>query len=259
MKRKYTDMSVYAEKLDELLETKMTRKDIADILGVSTQSVIDYIKRKNKKIKEINMGIVRKDRGCVIKKISEWRMNNPNGTLEQCVEDTKVSKPTALKYLGNDFPRSMKSKKYRNSKKYIVLEWKKNNSNGTLEQCVEDTKVSKPTALKYLGNDFPRSMKSKKCRNYKKDIVLEWKKNNSNGTLEQCIEDIKVSKPTALKYLGNDFPRSMKSKKGRSSKKDIVLEWRRNNPNGIKEDCYRDTGTSRSTIRKYWNQSNEKE
>ena len=208
MKRKYTDMSVYAEKLDELLETKMTRKDIADILGVSTQSVIDYIKRKNKKIKEINMGIVRKDRGCVIKKISEWRMNNPNGTLEQCVEDTKVSKPTALKYLGNDFPRSMKSKKYRNSKKYIVL---------------------------------------------------EWKKNNSNGTLEQCIEDIKVSKPTALKYLGNDFPRSMKSKKGRSSKKDIVLEWRRNNPNGIKEDCYRDTGTSRSAIRKYWNQSNEKE
>lgn len=40
---------------------------------------------------------------------------------------------------------------------------------------------------------------------------------------------------------------------GRKSKKDIVLEWRKNNPNGKKIECHRETGLSRVTIDKWWN------
>lgn len=40
---------------------------------------------------------------------------------------------------------------------------------------------------------------------------------------------------------------------GRKAKEDIVLEWRKNNPDGKKIDCHRDTGLSRVTIDKWWN------
>lgn len=39
---------------------------------------------------------------------------------------------------------------------------------------------------------------------------------------------------------------------GRKSKKDIVEEWRKNNPKGKKIDCERETGLSRPTIYKWW-------
>lgn len=39
---------------------------------------------------------------------------------------------------------------------------------------------------------------------------------------------------------------------GRPSKKEIVQEWRKNNPNKRKIDCQRETGLSRPTILKYW-------
>ena len=32
----------------------------------------------------------------------------------------------------------------------------------------------------------------------------------------------------------------------------LVQEWQAKNPQGIKMDCYRDTGVSRPTINKYW-------
>ena len=40
---------------------------------------------------------------------------------------------------------------------------------------------------------------------------------------------------------------------GRKPKKDIVLEWRKNNPNGKKIECHKETGLSRVTIDKWWN------
>ena len=40
---------------------------------------------------------------------------------------------------------------------------------------------------------------------------------------------------------------------GRKPKKDIVLEWRKNNPKGKKIECHRETGLSRVTIDKWWN------
>lgn len=39
---------------------------------------------------------------------------------------------------------------------------------------------------------------------------------------------------------------------GRKPKKDIVQEWRKNNPNGKKIDCERETGLSRHTVLKWW-------
>lgn len=39
---------------------------------------------------------------------------------------------------------------------------------------------------------------------------------------------------------------------GRHSKQDIVVEWRRQNPEGKKIDCERETGLSRHTVLKWW-------
>ena len=39
---------------------------------------------------------------------------------------------------------------------------------------------------------------------------------------------------------------------GRKPKKDIVEQWRLENPDGRKADCHRDTGIDPKTIRKWW-------
>ena len=41
---------------------------------------------------------------------------------------------------------------------------------------------------------------------------------------------------------------------GRPEKKDIVRAWREANPNGKKIDCERETGLSRHTVLKWWNE-----
>jgi hypothetical protein len=40
---------------------------------------------------------------------------------------------------------------------------------------------------------------------------------------------------------------------GRKSKQDIVQEWKKNNPNGKKIDCSKDTGVHINTVYKWWN------
>lgn len=51
-----------------------------------------------------------------------------------------------------------------------------------------------------------------------------------------------------------DYPDGeWRNKDGRPSKQEIVEEWRKNNPNGKKIDCHRETGLSRMTIDKWWN------
>lgn len=42
---------------------------------------------------------------------------------------------------------------------------------------------------------------------------------------------------------------------GRKPKRDDVLAWRRDHPDGKKVDCFRETGISRPTIDKYWNET----
>ena len=41
---------------------------------------------------------------------------------------------------------------------------------------------------------------------------------------------------------------------GRKSKRDIVVSWRRNNPDGRKVDCIKELGIDRKTVSKYWNE-----
>ncbi len=43
-----------------------------------------------------------------------------------------------------------------------------------------------------------------------------------------------------------------KSLQGRPKKENIVLEWRRQHPNGYKAQCIKDTGLSKPTVYKYW-------
>ena len=56
-----------------------------------------------------------------------------------------------------------------------------------------------------------------------------------------------------------NFTRQLKGRKdskylgGRPEKRDIVQEWRKNNPRGKKVDCQKETGLARNTISKYWN------
>jgi hypothetical protein len=39
---------------------------------------------------------------------------------------------------------------------------------------------------------------------------------------------------------------------GRPSKKDVVSEWQKNNPEGTKADCIRETGLAKMTVYKHW-------
>lgn len=51
-----------------------------------------------------------------------------------------------------------------------------------------------------------------------------------------------------MKKRGQAF----KNPEGRPQRKDMVQEWRKNNPNGRKVDCIRDTGLSKPTVYKWW-------
>lgn len=42
--------------------------------------------------------------------------------------------------------------------------------------------------------------------------------------------------------------------KGQSKQKDIIKEWQKDNPQGRKADCIRETGLAKSTIYKWWNE-----
>lgn len=51
-----------------------------------------------------------------------------------------------------------------------------------------------------------------------------------------------------------DYPDGeWRNTKGQPPKRDIVVTWRKNNPDGRKADCIRETGLDRKTVSKYWN------
>lgn len=57
----------------------------------------------------------------------------------------------------------------------------------------------------------------------------------------------------------SDYPDgSWRNKDGRPNKRQVVVDWLLNNPNGIKADCIRETGLSKKTVYKYWNEFNLK-
>lgn len=57
-----------------------------------------------------------------------------------------------------------------------------------------------------------------------------------------------------------DYPDgSWRNKNGRPTKKRDVIEWRKNNPNGSKSQCKKETGMAWDTIRKYWDDIDDEE
>lgn len=78
------------------------------------------------------------------------------------------------------------------------------------------------------------------------DIRIERNKRNYQKQ-EWHLEDIR-SKKANMKKRGQAF----KNPEGRPQRKDMVQEWRKNNPNGRKVDCIRDTGLSKPTVYKWW-------
>ena len=48
------------------------------------------------------------------------------------------------------------------------------------------------------------------------------------------------------------IPLRPRKKSPKSIQRDAVREWRKNNPQGTKMQCHRETGVSRPTVDKYW-------
>lgn len=77
------------------------------------------------------------------------------------------------------------------------------------------------------------------------DILIQ--KNARNGRKQ----DVHMKRISTLRDM--DYPDgSWRNKDGAPTKKDIVLEWRKNNPEGSKSDCIKATGLSKPTVYKWW-------
>lgn len=90
------------------------------------------------------------------------------------------------------------------------------------------------------------------------DIKIE--KNKRNGRKQEIhIKTVNALRKFRRDELGEDEyknngrPLGSKDKKPRKNKSSIVKEWRKNNPNGKKIECERETRLSRHTILKWWN------
>ena len=82
------------------------------------------------------------------------------------------------------------------------------------------------------------------------DIQIQ--KNKRNGRKQQLHLKLARSNKAILKEAGE------MRKEGRPDKKDIVVEWKKKNPGGSKAACIKETGLSKPTVYKYWDQVVEK-
>ena len=81
------------------------------------------------------------------------------------------------------------------------------------------------------------------------DIRIERNKRNYR-TQEQHLKIARFTRD-----LNYDYPNGWINKKGAPTKKEIVQEWRKNNPEGTKKECKAQTGLTYPTIRKWWNET----
>lgn len=79
------------------------------------------------------------------------------------------------------------------------------------------------------------------------DIRIERNKRNYQKQ-EWHLEDIR-SKKENMKKRGQPF----KHPEGRPDKQQIVQKWQLENPEGTKYQCVKDTGLSKNTVKKWWN------
>ncbi|MBS6025837.1 MAG: hypothetical protein KIB00_17320, partial [Paeniclostridium sordellii] len=80
---------------------------------------------------------------------------------------------------------------------------------------------------------------------YLTDIHIEKNKRNYRKQKEHII--VMNTMKNLKKQLGEEV------KEGRPNKKNIVKEYRKNNPNAKKCDCIKDTGLDKKTVYKWWN------
>ena len=77
-KRKYTKMDKYAAVIATMREEGRTRQEIADTLGLEYDQVANWIKRNNRKKRNLAQGIIPKPKGRPRKQpeIEQLRMEN---------------------------------------------------------------------------------------------------------------------------------------------------------------------------------------
>lgn len=73
-------------------------------------------------------------------------------------------------------------------------------------------------------------------------------KNKRNGNTQKQHLELARSRKKKMKELGI----AMNSPDGRPKMKEIVKRWKKENPNGKKADCIRDTGLTKPTVYKWW-------
>ena len=76
------------------------------------------------------------------------------------------------------------------------------------------------------------------------EIVMD--ENTGRPKVNTCCQNREL----ALRYM-----RECKEIKGRPRKQEVVQEWRRQHPKGKKAECIRDTGLSKPTVYRWWNNS----
>ena len=75
-------------------------------------------------------------------------------------------------------------------------------------------------------------------------------KNKRNGRKQE----VHLAAARAVqKVLNEASGNNWRENNGRKPKKDIVIEWRKDHPEGRKVDCIRDTGLTKPTVYKWWN------
>lgn len=86
--------------------------------------------------------------------------------------------------------------------------------------------------------------------NYWTGVGIE--KNKRNGrTQKRHLEIIRGDKKE-MKEMGKAFKNPEGRPKGKSKQKDIIENYRKNNPNATAKECIVDTGVSRSTVYRWW-------
>lgn len=78
---------------------------------------------------------------------------------------------------------------------------------------------------------------------------IEIKKNRRNGRKQKV--HLKMARSN-LEILNEENGKTLQ---GRKSKEQIVLQWRKENPQGTKYQCTKETGLSKNTVKKWWNGS----
>lgn len=102
-----------------------------------------------------------------------------------------------------------------------------------VDDCYSDKykRVSKVQLEKWLGFEMHSSTR------------------RNGQTQKNHLEEARAIRDIRQKRNGTNW----RDGNGRKSKKDIVVQWREEHPNGKKVECIRDTGLGKTTVNKWWN------